>query len=55
MTTFLKNLRERREDLLNQLAIASEEEKTEILDEIMEVDDQIVYEERAEKKALSLS
>ncbi|NLC11945.1 MAG: hypothetical protein GX767_06810 [Firmicutes bacterium] len=55
MSTFLKNLRERREDLLNQLVIASEEEKPFILDEIMEVEDQIAYEEKAEKRALKLS
>ena len=55
VTTFLKNLQARREDLLTQLVIASEDEKNEIMDEIMDVEDQIDYEERAEKKALSLA
>jgi hypothetical protein len=46
--TFLSGLREVREDLLRQLVLTSGSEKTEILTRIIEIDQLIADEEKAQ-------
>lgn len=47
-TTIINNLRDLREDLLRQLVLSSGSEKAELLARIIEMDDLIVSEEKAE-------
>ncbi|HHT47254.1 MAG TPA: hypothetical protein GX004_08225 [Firmicutes bacterium] len=47
-TTILNNLYELREDLLRQLVLSSGSEKAELLARIIEIDDLIGSEEKAE-------
>jgi hypothetical protein len=46
--TIINNLRDLREDLLRQLVLSSGSEKAELLARIIEMDDLIVSEEKAE-------
>jgi hypothetical protein len=46
--TILNNLRDLREDLLRQLVLSSGSEKAELLARIIEMDDLITSEEKAE-------
>ncbi|MGI6317980.1 MAG: hypothetical protein GX263_05830 [Firmicutes bacterium] len=47
-TTIINNLRDLREDLLRQLVLSSGSEKAELLARIIEMDDLIDNEEKAE-------
>lgn len=47
-TTILRSLRDLREDLLRQLVLSSGPEKAELLTKIMEMEEMIEFEEKAE-------